>query len=170
MLQFTRHVTKALRCNGFVVGPNSLQFTGRPFAKPHVPCVVASQLCFVHERASTSSCWSVKSSCKHEIYPDLAWHVNCNLKLLTPPVRGPIMCRITRNRINVFYFFDSRRCCTSTCRRLCLNLWSDIIIAYPLKSYKRTNAFLCTFFNTSGVQPSRLWMRRSEVFVGKKMA
>ena len=116
---------------------------------------VCAQLCFAHELASTSSCWSVKSSCKHEIYPDLAWHVNCNLKLLTPPVRGPIMCRITRNRINVFYFFDSRRCCTSTCRRLCLNLWSDIIIAYPLKSYKRTNAFLCTFFNTSGVQPGR---------------
>ena len=148
-LQFMRHATKALRCNGFVAGPVSLQLTGHPFAKPHVPCVVASQLCFVHERASTSSCWSVKSSCKHEIYPDLAWHVNCNLKLLTPPVRGPIMCRITRNRINVF-FFDSRRCCTSTCRRLCLNLWSDIIISYPLKSYKRTNAFLCTFFNTSG--------------------
>ena len=76
--------------------------------------------------------------------------------LLTPPVRGPIMCRITRNRINVF-FFDSRRCCTSTCRRLCLNLWSDIIISYPLKSYKRTNAFLCTFFNTSGGQPGSIF-------------
>ena len=73
-----RHATKALRCNGFVDVPVSLQLTGHPFAKPHVPCVVASQLCFVHERASTSSCWSVKSSCKHEIYPDLAWRVNCN--------------------------------------------------------------------------------------------
>ena len=76
--------------------------------------------------------------------------------LLTPPVRGPIMCRITRNRISIF-FFDSRRCCTSTCRRLCLNLWSDIIISYPLKSYKRTNAFLCTFFNTSGGQPGSIF-------------
>ena len=55
-LQFTRQITKARRCNGFVAGPVSLQFTGHPFAKPRVPCVVASQLCFVHERASTSSC------------------------------------------------------------------------------------------------------------------
>ena len=84
LLQFMRYAMKALRCNGFVAGPVSLQLTGHPFAKPHVPCVVANckqvcaQLCFVHERASTSSCWSVKSSCKHEIYPDLAWRVNCN--------------------------------------------------------------------------------------------
>ena len=76
--KFTRYVTKALRCNDFVAGPVSLQLTGHPFAKPHVPCVVASQLCFVHERASTSSCWSVKFLCKHEICPDLAWRVNCN--------------------------------------------------------------------------------------------
>ena len=78
LLQFMRHATKALRCNGFVAGPVSLQLTGHPFAKPHVPCAVASQLCFVHERASTSSCWSVKFLCKHEICPDLAWRVNCN--------------------------------------------------------------------------------------------
>ena len=71
-------VTNALRCKGFVAGPVSLQLTGDPFAKPHVPCVVASQLCFVHELASTSSCWSVKFLCKHEICPDLAWRVNCN--------------------------------------------------------------------------------------------
>ena len=76
--KFTRYVTKALRCNGFVAGPVSLQLTGHPFAKPHVPCVVALQLCFAHERASTSSCWSVKFLCKHEICPDLAWRVNCN--------------------------------------------------------------------------------------------
>ena len=61
-LQFMRYAMKALRCNGFVDGPVSLQLTGHPFAKPHVPCVVANrkqvceQLCFVHERASTSSC------------------------------------------------------------------------------------------------------------------
>ena len=78
------YVTEALRCNGFVDGPVSLQLTGHPFAKPHVPCVVANrkqvcvQLCFVHERASTSSCWSVKFLCKHEICTDLAWRVNCN--------------------------------------------------------------------------------------------
>ena len=77
-LQFMRYAMKALRCNGFVDGPVSLQLTGHPFAKPHVPCVVASQLCFVHERASTSSCWSVKFLCKHEICPDLTWRVNCN--------------------------------------------------------------------------------------------
>ena len=76
--KFTRYVTKALRCNDFVAGPVSLQLTGHPFAKPHVPCVVALQLCFAHERASTSSCWSVKFLCKHEICPDLAWRVNCN--------------------------------------------------------------------------------------------
>ena len=39
---------------------------------------VCAQLCFAHERASTSSCWSVKFPCKHEICPDLAWRVNCN--------------------------------------------------------------------------------------------
>ena len=83
-LQFMCYAMKALRCNGFVDGPVSLQLTGHPFAKPHVPCVVANrkqvceQLCFVHERASTSSCWSVKFLCKHEICPDLAWRVNCN--------------------------------------------------------------------------------------------
>ena len=76
------YVTKALRCNGFVAGPVSLQLTGHPFAKPHVPCVVALQLCFAHERASTSSCWSVKFLCKHEIcrlslLRQLAWQVNC---------------------------------------------------------------------------------------------
>ena len=75
--KFTRYVTKALRCNDFVAGPVSLQLTGHPFAKPHVPCVVALQLCFAHERASTSSCWSVKSSCKHEIYPNSTWRLNC---------------------------------------------------------------------------------------------
>ena len=79
-LQFMRYAMKALRCNGFVDGPVSLQLTGHPFAKPHVPCVVASQLCFVHERASTSSCWSVKFLCKHEICPDLAWRVNFYIK------------------------------------------------------------------------------------------
>ena len=42
---------------------------------------VCAQLCFAHELASTSSCWSVKSSCKHEIYPDLAWRVNCKLHI-----------------------------------------------------------------------------------------
>ena len=84
LLQFMRHAMKALWCNGFVAGPVSLQLTGHPFAKPHVPCVVANrkqvcaQLCFVHERASTSSCWSVKFLCKHEICPDLTWRVNCN--------------------------------------------------------------------------------------------
>ena len=78
LLQFMRYAMKALRCNGFVAGPVSLQLTGHPFAKPHVPCVVALQLCFVHERASTSSCWSVKFLCKHEICPDLTWRVNCN--------------------------------------------------------------------------------------------
>ena len=86
MLQFMRYAMKALRCNGFVDGPVSLQLTGHPFAKPHVPCVVANrkqvceQLCFVHERASTSSCWSVKFLCKHEICPDLAypWTVTSN--------------------------------------------------------------------------------------------
>ena len=29
--------TKALRCNGFVAGPISLQLTGHPFAKPQAP-------------------------------------------------------------------------------------------------------------------------------------
>ena len=48
LLQFMRYAMKALRCNGFVAGPVSLQLTGHPFAKPHVPCVVSnSKLNFV---------------------------------------------------------------------------------------------------------------------------
>ena len=47
-LQFMCYAMKALRCNGFVDGPVSLQLTGHPFAKPHVPCVVSnSKLNFV---------------------------------------------------------------------------------------------------------------------------
>ena len=53
----TRGADKHFAESPFVKLPGgTTKFTGRPFAKPHVPCVVASQLCFVHERASTSSC------------------------------------------------------------------------------------------------------------------
>lgn len=35
LFQFTRHVTNALGCNGFVAGPVSLQLTGHPFTLGH---------------------------------------------------------------------------------------------------------------------------------------
>ena len=51
-----------------------------PFAKPPVPCVAAMQLCFAHKRASTSSSWFIKSSCKHGICMNLPGHVNYERK------------------------------------------------------------------------------------------
>ena len=35
LLQFMRHATEALQCNGFVAGPVSLQLTGHPFTLGH---------------------------------------------------------------------------------------------------------------------------------------
>ena len=35
--------------------PNSLQFTGHPFAKPHVPCVVANHISYPEIASKTAS-------------------------------------------------------------------------------------------------------------------